>query len=113
MEAEASPPLGDKAQASMKRLFSLGGLLVHRPLGPAIAIDMVRYQRHREAGGDGFAEAVALFLLPQLEGLDADPATQLFQVVIDEIKGWATAGAITALRLRYRDLFPLSTLLES
>jgi MoxR-like ATPase len=113
MDSEAFPPMDIEALARMKRLFCAAGLLAHRPLGPAIAIDMVRYQRHRRAGGDGLAEAVALFLLPQLEGLDPDLAVNIFRVLLNGLKDWASEESLAELRTRYRDLFPSVTLPES
>ncbi|AUX27223.1 uncharacterized protein SOCEGT47_078060 [Sorangium cellulosum] len=103
---DAIPPLAPEALTRMKRLFRASGLLAYRPLGPALAIDMVRYQRRRQADGDGLAEAMALFVLPQLEGLDADPAAKVFGLIQDELAGWAGDDAIAALRARYRDQFP-------
>lgn len=107
--SDAAPPMEAAALERMKRLFRTTGLLAHRPLGPAIAIDMVRYQRRRRADGDGLAEAIALFLLPQLEGLDANPASEVFNLLHDELTGWAGDDAMTDLRTRYRDLFPAAT----
>ncbi|MFP2896490.1 AAA family ATPase [Corallococcus sp. 4LFB] len=112
-DADGAPALGDEAVQRMKRLFSLSGLLAHRPLGPALAIDMVRYQRHRQEGGTGFTEAISLFLLPQLEGLDADPASAIFRALRDAVGGWADEVSVAELRARYRDLFPSATLTES
>jgi MoxR-like ATPase len=105
-DGDDPPPLVGDAVSRMKRLFCAAGLLAHRPLGPALAIDMVRYQRSRRAGGDGLAEAIALFLLPQLEGLDANPAVKVRDLLLEELEGWASSAAIADLRERFHDLFP-------
>ncbi|WP_438016915.1 MoxR family ATPase [Sorangium sp. So ce315] len=110
---DAIPPLGAEALVRMKRLFRASGLLAHRPVGPAIAIDMVRYQRRRQADGDGLAEAIALFMLPQLEGLEAEPAARVFGLFRDALAGWAGDEALADLQARYRDLFPAVVLPET
>jgi MoxR-like ATPase len=51
-DPDGAPPLDADAIDRIKRLFCAEGLLAHRPIGPAVAIDMVRYLRHRQAGGD-------------------------------------------------------------
>lgn len=107
---DTAPPLDTIAINLMKKIFCTDGLLMHRPIGPAIAMDMVRYQRHRQAGGDGLAEAIALFLLPQLEGLDAGPADEVFGLLRDALKGWTSDEAIMDLCARFREFFPAATL---
>ncbi|KYF74837.1 hypothetical protein BE11_36865 [Sorangium cellulosum] len=106
-------PLDAAAVERLKRLFCANGLLAHRPIGPAVALDMIRYLRHRQAGGDGFAEALALFLLPQLEGLDADTAAVIFALLSEALDGWAGYDAKEDLSARFRDLFPSAMLSTS
>lgn len=65
-------PLDRAVLARVKALLRSSGLFALRPIGPAIAIDLVRYIRRRGAGGAGLAEALAIFLLPQLDGLASD-----------------------------------------
>lgn len=101
-ESAVPPPLDAAAVARMKRLFRRDGLLAERQLGPAVALDMIRYQRQRQAAGDGFLESVALFLLPQLEGLDVARAERVERLVSTE----ASEAASAALRERFADLFP-------
>ncbi len=100
-----SPTLDEGATARMKRLFRRDGLLAERLLGPAVALDMIHYQRRRQAGGDGFLEAVALFLLPQLEGIEADRAARVERLLRADA-GWASEAATRDLRERLADLFP-------
>jgi MoxR-like ATPase len=101
-----SPPLPEEALGPITRLFSESGLLVHRPIGPAIALDMIHYMRRRQASGDGLAEAMAMYLLPQLEGLPQEPATKALRVLLATLSGWTSAEAINRLRRRYEELFP-------
>jgi len=110
VDSDAIPALEAGAMERMKRLFCSKGLLKHRAIGPAIARDMVRYQRRRRAGGNGLAEALELFLLPQLEGLDVDRASEVFQLFAEELGGWADDTACAALRARFGDFFPTMTL---
>jgi hypothetical protein len=81
-------------------------LLALRAVGPAVPLDMIRYLRRRSAGGDGLAEAFAMFLLPQLEGLDRDSARRVFGTLSRTISGWANKDALTEFRARYAELFP-------
>jgi MoxR-like ATPase len=96
--------------ARLTTLFSTRGLFVHRPIGPAIAIDVVRYMRRRAAGGDALAEAFGMFLLPQLEGLDAAPAVEVFRILSRAIDGVCSREQRDEFALRFGDLFPQVTL---
>lgn len=87
-------------------LFSTRGVFAHRPIGPAIAIDVVRYMRRRGAGGDALAEAFAMFLLPQLEGLDAAPAVEVFRTLSRALDGVCSREQRDEFALRFGDLFP-------
>ncbi|HRI68366.1 MAG TPA: AAA family ATPase [Polyangium sp.] len=101
-----SPPLPEEALGPLTRLFSENGLLAHRPIGPAIAIDMIQYMRRRQASGDGCTEAMAMFLLPQLEGLPQEAASKALRVLLASLSGWTSTEAIGRLRRRYDELFP-------
>lgn len=107
---DTNPPIDATALEKMKRLFCRKGLLAYRSIGPAIAKDMISYQRRRNVYGDAMAEAIALFLLPQLEGLDAGQADEIFTLLLGELKGWARNEALTELCDRFRDLFPVTRL---
>jgi MoxR-like ATPase len=100
----AAPPLDDGVRASLVRLFRAAGLLGHRPIGPAIALDMVRYLRRRDAGREALAEALSMYLLPQLEGLGADAAAAVWALLDAEIAG-APAAARGELEARFREMF--------
>jgi MoxR-like ATPase len=91
--------------ARLVAVFSTRGLFGHRPIGPAIAIDVVRYMRRRGAGGDALAEAFAMFLLPQLEGLDVAPAIDSFRILNRALEG-ASREQRDEFALRFADLFP-------
>lgn len=107
------PALPEGALPSLLRLFSSGGLLAHRAIGPAVALDMVRYMRRRQASGDGLAEAIAMYLLPQLEGLEQGPANEVLRVLLASVEGWSTPEAQASLRRRYQEVFPHLTFPES
>ena len=100
------PPLDPRALAALLRLFHSSGLLAHRAVGPAIALDMIRYMQRRRAAGDGFAEAVSMILLPQLEGVEPLSAARVHELFNAVLTGWASPEALAALRARYRELFP-------
>jgi 5-methylcytosine-specific restriction protein B len=97
-------PLDPGVIAALVRLFSSGGVLRHRAVGPAIALDMVRYLRRR-APPDGLAEAVAMYLLPQLDGLPPGAVEAVFRAV-DGVARVASAPARGELRARFEELFP-------
>lgn len=101
-----SRALDTKALEKMRRLFSRKGLLKYRPVGPAIAKDMISYQRRRDSGGDGMTESLVLFLLPQLAGLDAGDADEVLKLMHQELNGWASIQAVSEFDDRFRDLFP-------
>lgn len=100
------PALPDGALGPLQRLFSGAGLLAHRPIGPAVALDMVRYMRRRQASGDGLAEALTMYLLPQLEGLEQEPAARILDILVQSLSGWTSDEATAALRRRYQEIFP-------
>jgi hypothetical protein len=100
------PVLPDAELPPLQRLFSSKELLAHRAVGPAVALDMVRYMRRRQASGDGLAEAIAMYLLPQLEGLAQGPAAEVLKLLTASLEGWTSAEATAALRRRYQEIFP-------
>ena len=100
------PALPGEAVALLQRLFRSAGLFAHRAVGPAVAIDMVKYMRRRQASGDALAEALTMYLLPQLEGLEQAPAVAVRSLLVDALTGWTNAEAIETLRWRYSELFP-------
>ena len=104
------PPLDEEQLQPVLQLFSSDGLLAHRALGPAVALDVVRYLRRRRAPGEALAEAFAFFVLPQLEGLER-PA-------VHEIRGLLRVAlreheeAHSALDAQLMELFPLVSWLD-
>jgi MoxR-like ATPase len=100
------PPLDPRSLEGLTRVFSSSGLLALRPVGPAIALDMIRYMRRRDAGGDGFAEAASMILLPQLEGLAPADAVKAHDLLRSVLARWASEASIAELRARFRELFP-------
>jgi 5-methylcytosine-specific restriction enzyme B len=100
-----APPLDADARAALGRLFSSSGLLAHRAVGPAIALDMVRYVRRR---GDAaaLAEACAMILLPQLEGL-APEAALAVRALLDAALARAPEAARREAEARFHELFPM------
>jgi hypothetical protein len=87
-------------------LFRTDGLLGHRAVGPAIALDMIRYMRRRGGSGEAFAEAVVLYLLPQLEGLDGVRTREVRTLIVSTLEGWAPDGVRSWLSARFDELFP-------
>jgi len=107
--SEGVEPLAEVDLAPMKRLFRSTSLLKFREVGPATAIDMIRYLRHRRSDGEGFIEALSLFLLPQLQGLEAQPASEVFQLLREELRTDGSEEALRQFRSQYRALFPAAT----
>jgi MoxR-like ATPase len=62
----------------------------HREIGPAIIRSMLAYMKSRGKSGSKtklyYAEALATFLVPQLQGLEADPVTAIAQPACDFLK---------------------------
>jgi MoxR-like ATPase len=110
---DIEPPLDPAALAALKILFHSSGLLAYRPVGPAIALDMIRYMQCRGEAGDGFAEAVAMVLLPQLEGVEPQVAAKVHALLSAVLGGWASPESLAALRARFRELFPTVKLPEA
>jgi hypothetical protein len=115
----AHPPLDPLAQTILGRLFCSAGLLACCPIGPAIALDMVRYARSRAItmgetpkppaqplGADALAEAAAMVLLPQLEGLPGDAAAEVASILDAELAPSISAPALAELRARLAELCP-------
>ncbi len=102
----ADAPLDEATVRRLTQLFQRDGLLGHRDIGPAVALDIVRYMRRRAASGDALAEALGMFLLPQLEGLDLDSARKVDRLFVSVLTGWTSDDAVEALRARCADLWP-------
>jgi MoxR-like ATPase len=96
----------------LTQLFQRKGLLGVRDIGPAVALDIVRYMRRRAASGDALAEALGMFLLPQLEGLDLDSARKVDGLFVSVLTGWTSEEAVQALRTRAADLWPPGAVTE-
>lgn len=99
-------PLDEATVRRLTQLFQRKGLLGHRDIGPAVALDIVRYMRRRRAAGDALAEALGMFLLPQLEGLDLEAAQQVDRLFVSVLAGWTSEEAVQALRARCAELWP-------
>jgi len=87
-------------------------LMRWRALGPAIAKDVVRYLRHRTAGGQQplarghLAEALLLYVVPQFDGLERDPILNIHGQLKDLFQEEACVGERQALLGRIEELFP-------
>ena len=88
------------------RLFSQAGLLSLREVGPAVGLDVVRYLRRRGQHGDGIAEAIEMFVLPQLQGLSERAAKDARERCEEALGASASPPARASLRARFRELFP-------
>lgn len=106
-------PLEDGAMGPLRTLFQEAGLLAVRPIGPAILEDIVAYMRRRRASGDGLAEALGMYLLPQLEGLEQEAASQVIKKLQQALDGWTSSEAVGVLRAKYAELFPHMKLPEA
>lgn len=100
------PALSDRAIERLSRLFQTSGLLAHRQVGPAVAIDIIRYMQRRQTDGDALAEALAQYVLPQLEGLEQNAAVEVRRVLLNALAGWAGADAIREFSQRFDEVFP-------
>lgn len=109
------PVLAPEVVPRIRAMFSSAGIFEHRPIGPAVVLDIIKYLRRRAcsaggeqkpAHGDALAEALAMYLLPQLEGLEQAPAISTYEVLRSALHGWTSEGAVDELRARYQDLFP-------
>ncbi len=94
------PPLDPAITRRLAGLFRSTGLFAYRPIGPAIALDLIRYVRRRDAGGAGLAEALAMFVVPQLEGLASDAAPAVIQLFEATLAHLAAAPEIAGLAAR-------------
>ena len=98
-EAEA---LDAETTTALVRLFSRNGLLAHRVIGPAVALDTIRYLKRRAIGRGALHEAVLLLLMPQLEGLEPKAAG----AVRDVIRLAVAPAAIGEVNGAFAELFP-------
>ena len=110
LEAEASrpPALPRELSGVLLRLFRPDALLAHREVGPAVALDMLRYLRHCEPdsrASHGLAEALSVSLLSQLEGLSADSEKAVVELLKGALTGVASEEAWQMLRERLSELF--------
>lgn len=100
------PPLAPAHRGAVTRLFSTAGLLSVREIGPAVGLDVVRYLRYRGGVADGIAEAIEMFVLPQLQGLGDRAAKEARGFCLDAVGNGASAQARDSLKARFRELFP-------
>ncbi len=102
------PPLPAPVTTRLVELFGPDRLLGIRPVGPAIPLDMIRYMRRRQAEHVGMAEALAMYLLPQLEGIEPHKAEALWDSLAAAVASQADAASY--LRERFVEIFPLARL---
>lgn len=91
---------------TLVHLFSPAGLLAVRPIGPAVALHMLEYLRHRKDDQYALAEAIELHLLSQLEGISAAQASQARGAITDALAQHSGPEAVTSVRERLDELFP-------
>lgn len=101
-----APALAPEVVTRIQRLFSADALLRHRALGPAIAMDLTRYLRRRGGTGAGLAEALQIYLMPQLEGLEREAARAVLALLTDLLHGWAKDADVIELKRAFQDTFP-------
>jgi MoxR-like ATPase len=100
------PALTEPCIEQLQALFSRKGLLAHRQIGPAVALDIIRYMQRRQSEGDALAEAIVLYVLPQLEGLEQEPAVAIYRTITTALTGSAGADVLTELQDRFAEAFP-------
>jgi MoxR-like ATPase len=104
------PPLTERAIEKIAGLSQSRALLAQRQIGPAVVIDIIRYMQRRQTDGDAFGEALAQFVLPQLEGLEQEPAVAVLRALHAALEGWAGRETIAELRVRFSEVFPFFAL---
>jgi len=111
-EGQEPRPLPEVDILRIIQLFGPKQLLRSRPVGAAIPMDMIRYMRCREAAALGFAEALAMYLLPQLEGIEPKGAEELWKFLALAIhrEGSEAPEAADYLRARFQEIFPQARL---
>jgi uncharacterized protein YjbI with pentapeptide repeats/MoxR-like ATPase len=82
----------------------------YRPLGPAIAKDVVRYLRYstsdnQEVTLGNVAEALLLYVLPQLDGLERESILEVYDTLKHDFEQHCR-NECEALLQRIKDLFP-------
>jgi 5-methylcytosine-specific restriction protein B len=100
------PRLSDRAIERLSHLFRSDGLLRYRQVGPAVAIDIIRYMQRRQTDGDALAEALAQYVLPQLEGLEQNAAVEVRRLLFAALEEWARPGSIAEFGERFDEVFP-------
>ena len=98
------PPIDGALAARVKRLFSHQSLLRERALGPALALDLVRYLRRRGGTADALAEGFEMFVLPQLDGLVDEAVRRVEQAVLAAVGDVLSDEARAQLVARVREL---------
>ncbi len=98
------PPIDDALAQRVRRLFSRQSLLHERALGPALALDLVRYLRRRGGAVDALAEGFEMFVLPQLDGLVDEAVRRVEQAVLAAVGDALSDEARAQLVARVREL---------
>ncbi len=101
------PALDPALLPRVTKLFSRPGLLELREVGPAVALDLVRYLRRRSTGAVGLGEALEMYVLPQLEGLDAAEAEKARDRCLNALGQGASEDALDSLHARFQEIFPM------
>lgn len=99
------PPLPTPESQRLAQLFSSTGLFRYRAIGPAVALDMVKYLRRRRSPA-GLGEALVSYVLPQLEGLGEAGAAACLDLFRAVLAGPESAAPLAELEQCYLELFP-------
>ena len=100
------PALSERAIERLSGLCRTDSLLRHRQIGPAVVIDIIRYMQRRQTDGDALAEALAQYVLPQLEGIEQNAAVEVRRILLAALEGWARADVLAEFRERFDEVFP-------
>lgn len=87
----------------------LGAIMQNRPLGPAIAKDMIDYvgqraQQDGDATVEHVGEAFLLYALPQFDGLEEERVQPIYQFITKHLEN--APHSLIAIQRRMRNLFP-------
>jgi len=107
-EAAREPALDPATASVVADLFSPDSLLQYRAIGPAVALDMMRYLRHcppEDRVSHGLAEALTISLLSQLDGMPRASEKAVYKLLEPRLRSLVNKAAWKQLHLRLLERF--------